>query len=288
MSWKRLLNPAFLVAALMLVGAAAGLRASVAALGIHTTKLPIEAADGLQMHSIPGDIPGFQWRPHGSDEIMTQETLETLGTENYLSRLYVRGNDEYVDFHVAYYTGMIDTVPHVPERCFVGGGMRKDGLSKVVSIPIDLSKFSPDLSVDVAIHPELDGVAPIKAYSSDMRPVRLPRGVENLSMLVTRFVDEQSNLRIHAGYFFIANGGLAPRAEEVRMLAFKPEDDYSYYCKVQFTSGSVESPEELAQHAAEMLERLLPEVVRRLPDWIEVSEGRYPPDNPRRAQAAAR
>ena len=43
--------------------------------------------------------------------------VEELGTNLYLSRDYER-RDDRVNVHVAYYTGLIDDVPHVPERCW--------------------------------------------------------------------------------------------------------------------------------------------------------------------------
>jgi len=69
-----------------------------------------------------------------------------------------------------------------------------------------------------------------------------------------------------------------PRAEGVRTLAFDLRSDYAYYLKVQFTSGAVSSSEELARQAGDLLEDLLPEIMRCVPDWIEVELGRYPPE----------
>ena len=105
--------------------------------------------------------------------------------------------------------------------------------------------------------------------------MRFPRDVEDLEMRITPFQDEKGRM-VYAGYFFIANGGTVASANDIRLLAFQLEDDYSYYVKVQFTSGTVGSVEELAELAGSMLDEILPDIMDRVPDWVEVREGRYP------------
>ncbi|MBL4702290.1 MAG: exosortase/archaeosortase family protein, partial [Phycisphaeraceae bacterium] len=63
------------------------------------------------------------------DERLTAAVLEELRTEFYISRQYrdvsvpLTEPGSTIRFHVAYYTGTPDTVPHVPERCFVAAGL---------------------------------------------------------------------------------------------------------------------------------------------------------------------
>jgi hypothetical protein len=111
--------------------------------------------------------------------------------------------------------------------------------------------------------------------------VRLPRGIEDLHMRFSTFNAGVSDKTV-AGYFFIANGGLTPSPEGVRVLAFKLQDDYAYYLKVQITmSGAVDSAY-ASKISGQLLTELLPEIVRCAPDWVEVESGEYPPDNPRK------
>jgi hypothetical protein len=117
--------------------------------------------------------------------------------------------------------------------------------------------------------------------------VRLPRGVEQLSMMATPFRDAEGKQTMWAGYFFMANGGVVASANDVRLLAFRLHDDYAYYAKVQFMSGDVESAAELARVAGSMLDELFPDLMRCVPDWTDVEEGRWPPDNRRRASGGA-
>ena len=61
---------------------------------------------------------------------LSAEEEEALGTHDYISRVYQDVTAEpnqpgsQVQLHVAYYTGTPDTVPHVPDRCYVAGGAR--------------------------------------------------------------------------------------------------------------------------------------------------------------------
>jgi len=275
MKWGALLSPAFLTGLLLLSTAAVGFSAAIRELGLHLQKLPIEAEGGLRFHTLPTAVDG--WRREGSDTVMDKELLDSLGTENYVSRWYVEkdapdAEKSVFELHVAYYTGTIDTVPHVPERCFVGGGVEIVGSSKIVDIPLDLSLFPPDPRVDEEEH----GVVR-RGRTRDHQYVRMPRDLENLRMLVTPFASPDG-ASMHAGYFFLANGGHVATADSIRELAFRLEERYAYYCKVQFMSPRVESAEELARIAADFLNEMLPEIMRRVPDWVEVEAGRYPRD----------
>lgn len=272
-AWKRMRVPAFAATLAILLVSAVGLRAALAVKGVYLSKSPIYAEGDLQFHSMPTTYD--TWERVGADAVMSAEVLETLGTRNYLSRWYARkGSDKSapVELHLAYYTNMVDTVPHVPERCFVGGGMSITGSSKVLRIPIDMDRFFADRDADPAKHKGRI----FKGRDSFGRDVRMPVGLEELRMNVTRFTHPGSDKPVFAGYFFIANGGIVPLAEQVRLLAFDLKERYAFYAKVQFTSAAATSEEELAQTAASMLNEMLPDIMRRVPDWVEVEEGRYP------------
>lgn len=279
---------AAVVALAILSLSALGLEAMVDLLRLQLKKRPIEPASGLKLHSLPESFKG--WRAF-RDEVVSAEAAAELGTDNYLSRWYRRVDAEgrpaepemLVQLHCAYYTGMIDTVPHVPERCLVGGGMEYAGQSRVVRVPLDLSRLMPDPDEAAA-----EGRARLLTARNERVPmrVRLPREIENLSMMATPFRESAGGPIVWAGYFFMANGGVRASANDVRLLAFKLQDDYAYYAKVQFLSATVKSAEELAAVAGEILDEILPDLMLRVPDWTEVEEGRWPPDNPRGRMAA--
>ena len=87
----------------------------------------------------------------GRDRIESPEIQAELGTENYVTRTSRRKGDAApvrVELHAAYYTGRVDTVPHVPDRCFVGGGMRMDGPTVNVPLELDTATWMLDTSSD--------------------------------------------------------------------------------------------------------------------------------------------
>lgn len=280
MSGLSLKSAALWAAAGTLFAAAAGLTATMKSLKLYLTKLPIHAVDAsgerVPVRTLPDAFPG--WKRLGEDKVVSKEEVEELGTENYLTRIYIETDPPegraplQVSLHAAYYTGTIDTVPHVPERCNVAQGMSIVGAPTIVDVPLDRSRLVRDPDVDEARH----GVIYTARSAVTQRRFRLPRGVENLRMNVTKFVTAGGEATHYAGYFFIANGGVVPTADEVRLMSFKLEDDYSYYLKVQLGCGQAESPEAFAAIAGRFLDELWPDLARRVPDWVEVKEGTYP------------
>jgi len=277
------------LACLSMVGGSVAIGAYSKINNVHLQKSPIYAKDNRQASSIPERTAG--WSQIGADQILSADVVETLGTENYLSRNYYRTRDEdpknpiVFDYHAAYYTGMIDTVPHVPERCFVGGGLQQGDSSRVMPLPMDTSSWR----LDTGVPPEFAGLSGeiyTVRLSNDSNlsdapgtRVRLPRGVapdSPIRMRVSEFIDTDGS-KLYAGYFFIANGGTKANANDVRKLAFNLDDDYAYFLKVQLTSGTANSFEEFAKYAGELVGELLGETLRCVPDWVEVQKKTYPP-----------
>ncbi len=289
--WTALRRPSFLVPVVLLVTAAAGFGAGIRMAGIYLQKLPINAPDNRAVRSIPSVTRS--WEQEGQDRKEKPEIEVELGTENYVSRTFKERhpkdprNPVRLDLHIAYYTGMIDTVPHVPERCFIGGGMDMVQASTVVPVPLDGSAWIPDPDAPPAEKGRIFLSPVYNKYGAVVRKVRLPRDPAKIEMNISRYrpPGAREGQEITAGYFFIANGGTVPRAEQVRLLAFNLEDDYAYYMKVQFSSSQAASAEDLARQAGTLLDELLPELMQCVPDWVEVERGDYPDNNPRRRTA---
>lgn len=291
----KLLTVPFVIALLVLAISAAGFGRVISAYGIHLRKLAIQPSEGRLVSAIPHETES--WVQLGADQMTDAEVLETLGTTNQVSRVYVLKGTEgpqakAINFHAAYYTGMIDTVPHVPERCFVGGGLQKSSASVVLDLPVARADWVEDESVPEQFRGPLGAIytAPTSWQYSDRRGlrVRMPRGVgpdEPVRMMVSEFRGE-GGVGLYAGYFFVANGGTVASAEGVRTLAFDLTSDYAYYLKVQTTSSTVESKEELMELSSSLVGELMPEIMRCVPDWVDVQKGVYPEDNPRRSGGA--
>lgn len=262
----------------VLSGSAAGFKVGVDAANIYLRKLPIYPESGALVRSIPTTLAS--WERVGGDKIEPPDIEKALGTTNYLTRAYRRVGAEtprLVELHLAYYTGMVDTVPHVQERCFVGAGMQigPEG-TRVVPVPLDRSSWR--LAEDVPEHRagQVWSVPMRNEFGARIGDVPLPRGIDRLTLRVTQFVRPDDGRALYAGYFFIANGATVDSAEGVRMLAFDLETRYAYYLKVQFNGITAGSAEELARDAADLLNELLPDLMRCVPDWVRVERGLYP------------
>ncbi len=280
---RALRSPPFLAAAGILIASSLALGAVVSALRANLVKLPIEGQRPVR--AVTGETE--HWVQIGADRLEETAVEGVLGTKNYVTRVYARkdtlkaARPVTLELHLAYYTGMVDTVPHVPERCLVGGGAQIVGAP--TQVPIDLSRLitSPDPDVPAGLG-EIER-ARITTPGSQLsaQRVRLPARYRDLKMRVTEFEFPGENIKMFSGYFFVANGGVCSNAEDVRLLAFDLRSDYAYYMKVQVSSTSATSAEELGSMASDLLTELFPEMMLCVPDWVEVQAGRYPPGNPR-------
>jgi hypothetical protein len=181
---------------------------------------------------------------------------------------------------LAYYTGMIDTVPHVPERCFGAAGFNVKTQPENLKLRIDRSEWSVDSEFTNLATGDSYWLAGAKdVFTGRIQPVRMPVG--DFFVRTTEFEDpEQPNLRIFGGYFFIANGRSVWTPTDVKAFAFDPRERFAYYCKVQFTYVANDAnAEKYVELVSEFLKDFLPELMQRMPDWAEV-ERRGAPEKP--------
>ncbi|MEL6329027.1 MAG: exosortase-associated EpsI family protein [Planctomycetota bacterium] len=283
---------AVVVAAATLLVSAVGLRGVVRAYGIRLEKAAIYPADNRRLVALPTETAN--WARSASDQIVSKEIVEELGTENYLTRKYRRKSalgdlpTVEVELHAAYYTEEVDTVPHVPERCFVGGGMSKVSASRYIALPMDTSGWiaGAGLTAEAGAPREIVGdlgtlytarTSNLYSDAPGMR-VNLPReiGPENPIYVRVSEFETADGIGVMSGYFFIANGGTVPDAEEVRKLAFDATSEHAYYLKVQVNAPGALGLERYGEVVADLLDDLLPEIMRCVPDWADVVRGEHP------------
>ena len=226
------------------------------------------------------------WRQVGADQILKPSVVETLGTDLYLTRYYVdttvdqprmtfdkimKGDfkaGSVVRLHVAYYTGTPDTVPHVPDRCFVAGGVKPMGTSTAY-----LTLSGPQYKAD---GDQLVASSPLLKQAFGDSKVRIP----SRSIEATDFAFAPgggSSQLSNVIYFFAANGKFLSGPKEVRLLGFSPWDKYGYYCKVEVLLPGVGKKPVAVKRVSQFLSAALPEVMACLPDWYDVKHGKYPP-----------
>ena len=263
---------ALIVACLTLAGSAMGFQWAVSYLNVYLKKQPVE------LRSMFNTIPDFigDWKKAGDDGIMEAAMVESLGTNKYLERYYVlqnsKGGPTVLRVHLAYYTGMIDAVPHVPDRCMVAGGFNPKALPENIPLHVDTSRWPDD---PLHRHSRENKPYPMVEFphyfTGQMTTVRMPLG--DFELRTTEFnSEERPDRRVFAGYFFIANGYTTPTPDAVRLLAFRASEKYAYYCKVQF---NMEGPlsftrEQFVGVVSGFVSDFLPELMRCLPDWAEI------------------
>jgi exosortase len=270
---------ALVLACLALAASASGFYVAMRALDVHLQKKPV--ALRRQLDQIPTRLP--RWDAVGERVVLSAEVVETLGTDLYLIRQYERRDDPRQRFgvQVTYYTGMIDAVPHVPERCNLAAGKNMRALPRNLPLPLDESGWEPDPD-----DRRLDGVpyrtvTVLHPVTRVPERVRLPGG--DFTLRAVEFSDDAApDIRFYVGYFFIANGRIAGKPEAVKKLAFRRSEEYAYYCKVEVSRpGSRDyAAESFVDDAADLLQDLLPEVMRCLPDWSEIGPSDAPAAKP--------
>ena len=250
----------------LLLLAAVGLNASVAALKLSFQKeaVPLRAP----VAGIPGELG--PWVQVNVDERFPEEIEEALGTLEYIQRIYVdsRKADPHVlekwraaevkspelrdelhqsvmmrdplavvVLHVAYYTGAVDTVPHIPDRCMVAGGFDPVGRTEA---PLDL-------------------------------------GDRQIRTSFVQFEERAGRARpttLSVAYFFQVNGDYEYDAiTGVRKRLQDLTEKYAYFAKIELMTQSPgqTEPEAAQQAMSDFLVHALPAIEQVLPDWDEVT-----------------
>jgi len=278
MRFKPSIRVAFAAVVIVLISSAVGFRASVSALNLYLRKDSVPLRESLD--TIPMKLG--RWKRVGTDSRLGEAMVESLGTRFYLDRHYaIDGNpaNGVMTLHIAYYTGMVDAVPHVPERCWGAAGLVMISQPSTRDVRVDRSKWDlvsgPKSLATGSIYPSATVVDPVTRREET---VFLPIGETEMS--VTVFQDEANpKFRLVGGYLFIANARFTSSPNVVKTYAFDLSSRYSYYCKVQcsmLVKDSDPAVEKWTELTADLLSELLPALMRRLPDWtlIEASQSK--------------
>jgi hypothetical protein len=248
----------FVVAVAVLVVAAVAINAAVI-FGVSFKKKPV--ALSLPLQEIPSQLG--PWKQVGVDQPLPSDIEHTLGTEKYVFRMYadtrlvkpewIEGmNDEdqlkrdesarmigqmrakapeaFVNMAVTYYTGLVDTVAHIPDRCYVADGYEPTQSPEVVTWG------AGSKAIDVRYINFQDQTA---------------RGMESKNV----------------AYFFQVNGGYEhDPITGVRLRLQDLRERLGYYAKIEMMNQV--SDQSVAKRAmSEFLSASLPEIERCLPDW---------------------
>ncbi len=245
----------------VLLAAVLGLDGVVRATKTVLVKQPLPIRRPL--HLLP-DRAGT-WVMEFEEPPLSADILEALGTKQYTSRIYrdtqqmFKGPEARVRLHMAYYTGTPDTVPHVPDRCFMAGGRQR------------IAKGRTTIKLSGPWYLKDDPSGWVTTSKLEPKGVRIPE----LEFPATIFTfSEPGGSASNVVYFFVANGKLLPTPERVRATAFDLRDRYSYYCKVEVGLFDVADAKLASQRVSAFLSVMMPEIMACLPDWGDVSEER--------------
>jgi hypothetical protein len=165
-----------------------------------------------------------------------------------LRRLQVVHPEAVMSFNVTYYTGIVDTVTHVPDVCMVADGYQP--------------KDPQTLTVTAGQYP--DGA---------------PREIQ---IQVSTFEDQTGHGRVsrNVAYVFHCNGGYEASPVGVRGKLQNLFERHGYYAKVELMTdepvkhgappGTGKGPQKPIEAMTDMLAVTLPEVERCLPDWNQL------------------
>lgn len=262
------------VCALLLAGAA-GLNAAVASLKLSFRKLPVPLRKDVT--AIPAELG--PWVQVSLDQRLPEDIEKELRTLQYVQRLYVdtrkadpavlarwraaavkdqalraelersvieRDPAAAVRLHVAYYTGAVDTVPHIPDRCMVAGGYDPVGRREEL---LDMG------------------------------------GGRTMRTSFVQFQESAGHARpktLSVAYFFQVNGDYEhDPITGVRRRLQNLLEKHGYFAKIELMTEGPASGEGAAAGAGEaakasmgdFLRHALPQIEAALPDWQQVTSG---------------
>lgn len=285
---RRVVTMRFIAAAVILAAATASLQGVIGFFKIVLDKEP--APLRRQLDLMPGRFGPYVVIE--KQDRLPKEVEETLGTNQYVSwvlkdtRKQPGEPGSAIRMHVPFYTGMIDTVPHVPDRCFVGGSGAQVMSKDLIGIQLRDPQH---------IHHVRNRVTGVTMTG---KAVKLPG--DELKISVIQFNRPGANNAYCVAYFFIANDRYVATPEGVRAQAFNAFDRYAYYAKVEVLPGrlvevagqdrfdvGVADPQVAADIVADFLVYALPEVMHCLPDWEQLNTQPRQPQSDRDEPQAA-
>jgi hypothetical protein len=259
---------AFVVAAVVLLAAAIGLNGAVAQFQLYFRKLPVPLRHDLT--SLPARMGS--WAQVSLDEPLAKDMQDVLATDLYIFRDYINLDvftdpavlsqfdnkttaerkallvklqaahpEAVINMAITYYTGKVDTVAHVPDRCYVADGYEP---STYDELKWDLGSGRLGKTADE------DPRVPVRVINFEDQT-----GFEKAPRTVV--------------YFFHVNGHYESDSQVVRWRLQNLQQRYGYYAKIELMMVPRDRAES-ARVIQSFLVGAMPEIERLLPDWNRV------------------
>jgi len=187
-----------------------------------------DQAAALRTKYLSQDAPG-RVRMLGT-ELRDKSAAQRKGA---IARVQGQWPDSIVNIAVTYYTGLVDTVAHIPERCYVADGYEPTSTPETPNWPLANSR--------------------------------------RMTVRFIHFEDQSGAARIsrNVAYFFQVNGRYEDNPEGVRFRLQNLFAKYGYYAKVEMMTLDPDSQRSTGTMAA-FLGAALPELEKTFPDWSKL------------------
>lgn len=159
-----------------------------------------------------------------------------LARKHEVMRIQKTKPQAVVNLAVTYYTGLVDTVAHIPDRCYLADGYQPREY-KVEQWPI----LQPAVPVRYINFEDQTGFG------------KQPRSVV---------------------YFFNVNGGYTDSSYDVRYALQNLLQRYGYYAKVECMTAMADR-DQSRRVMTDFLTLAMPEIQKLLPDWQKVQRGEW-------------
>jgi hypothetical protein len=230
------LQPAFVMCVLVLAAAGAGRQLAIDRLGLFLQKEPIPLQKSLDLLD-DNNLSPFIIKPENKRNIQNNDTLKSLGTEQYIlwdiqdSSAEPGSLTSKFSLFITYYDSP-DKVPHVPEECYAGSGFEQ--------------------------------------IESDSLMLKIDNGAGFQRKIPAKYLvfsDKTTTLEFSAGafpviYFFRVNDQYTGSREETRIVLNKNfVSESSYFSKVELAfnqSKKAPGPEQAIEAVQKLLSVILP------------------------------
>jgi hypothetical protein len=250
----------FIIACVVIALAAITLTTATATLKLHFQKQSVPIARPLTMI----DSHLGPWVQVSKDEPLEADIEQTLGTKQYIFRWYVDSRqvpqdviDKFTDMDanrqqgmarelavekpgsavqlaVTYYTGMVDTVAHIPDRCYVADG------------------YEPS------------------AYDTVNWVTGPGRNTEARYIHFEDQTGQRASQPMNVAYFFRVNDIYTSSPLDVRWTLQDLKQKYGFYAKVELMTIMGDHAKS-ASVMTDFLTYAMPEIEKSWPDWTKVN-----------------
>jgi uncharacterized protein DUF3485 len=188
----------------------------------------------------------YIFRDYVDDRLVSPAEINAFNDKSYRERkimvaqLQQERPNAVLNAAVTYYTGLVDTVAHIPDRCYIADGF----------VPSDYKILS------------------WSAFNG--RPGRAARNEDVRYINFEDQVASRQSAPRNVAYFFHANGTYTADPIGVRVQLQDLRQRYGYYAKIELMTV-MRNADESAKMMNDFLTSALPQIEQCLPDWKQVT-----------------